>query len=425
MRQETYIEIKKCYFLLFTLLILLFGCSAQKIVITNEPYIQNDTKSTVYADWKEAVANNDFLSARKFPLSVSEEKLVKGYELLLNQKVTEAEIILKDLWQTDSVYRKEALYILYEYYFHHTKWAEMMGIFPDGYKIVKDYNSFPHEKIVFPEEDIVLIPIKKFNYGNTPVVAVQINGKKHYFIVDTGFDISTVSSEVAKECGITQGSNKMGIQDANNVLKKNAATPAYIKELKISNLTVLNHPVIVSDNLQFKILGITVYKIDGVIGWNLLQKLKVQIDNQNKKILLSRSDKKNLNRGMINGIQCPFITVTTSNGSKLFLHFDTGAKGISLSNNALNRLGQKVSSEKTVRTFGLNKNRKEKEKIIDNLSFFIGNSEFNISEISVSKLEISPGNLIQLNGRIGNSPFLNGVVSFDYQNGIFEYTESE
>jgi predicted aspartyl protease len=399
--------------------------------VTKKQYVKNGNNVVIYEDWREAIANNDFSSARKFSLSVSEENLIEGYELLLKQKTIKAEKILIELWRTDSIYNEDALSILYEYYFYHTKWdnfmslVEMTGNFPIGYESVKDYNNFPQEKITFPLGDSVFVPIKKFNYGNTPVVEVQINGKKKYFIVDTGVSISAVSSEVAKECGITQGGSAIGMRDANNVFKKSAASPAYIREFKINNLNILNHPIFVSDNLKLKILGITVYKIDGIIGWSLLQKLKVRIDYQNKNILLSKSEKKNLNREMLNGIKSPFITTTATNGYKLFLHFDTGANGITLSDNAKKKLEQKVSSEKTVTSFGVNKNRKEKEGIIENFSFFIGNYIFNLSEISVSKIGVSSGNLIQLNGRIGNSPFLNGVVSFDYQNGIFEYSESK
>jgi predicted aspartyl protease len=431
MRQETFINIKKNYFLLFTFLILLFGCSSQRVVITKKQYVNNGKNVTIYTDWKEAVANNDFLSARKFPLSVPEENLIEGYELLLTQKVIKAEKILIELWRTDSIYNEDALSILYEYYFYHTKWddfmslVEMTGNFPIGYESVKDYYNFPQEKIIFPLGDSVFVPIHKFNYGNTPVVEVLINGKKKYFIVDTGASISAVSSEVAKECGIMQGNSAIGMRDVNNVLKKSAASPAYIRELKINNLNILNHPIFVSDNLKLKILGITVYKIDGIIGWSLLQKLKVRIDYQNKNILLSRSEKKNRNREMLNGIKDPFITTTATNGNKLFLQFDTGAQGISLFDNAKKKLEQKVSSEKTVTSFGVNENLRAKEGIIENFSFFIGNYIFNLSEISVSKTKVSEGNLIHLNGRIGNSPFLNGIISFDYQNGIFEYSKSK
>ena len=90
MRQETFINIKKNYFLLFTFLILIFGCSSQKVVVTKKQYVKNENNLAIYTDWKEAVANNDFLSARKFPLSVPEENLIEGYELLLTQKAIKA-----------------------------------------------------------------------------------------------------------------------------------------------------------------------------------------------------------------------------------------------------------------------------------------------------------------------------------------------
>lgn len=424
MRQGIYTNIEKFCLLIFTFLILIVGCSSPKVVITERQHEKYDNTLLVYADLKESVANNEFLSA-------SEESLIKGYELLLNQNAFKAKKVLTELWRTDSIFNEKALSILYEYYFYHTKWnsfmnlAEMTDSFPDGYEIVKDFYGFPREEINFPLEDSVLVPIKKFNYGNTPVVAVQINGIEKYFIVDTGVSISAVSYEVAQECGITKGSSAIDMRDAHNTLKKNAALPAYIKEFKINELTISNHPVIISDNLKLKIFGITVYKIDGVIGWNLLQQLKVQIDYPNKTIELTKSIKKNQKRGILNGLRLPFITTTTTNGSKLFLHFDTGANCFTLSSNAIDKIEQSPGSERTTISFGAISNRKEREKIIENFSFFIGNYEFNYSEIGVSNLEVSPGNLIQLNGRIGNRPFLNGVISFDYKNGIFEYTKSK
>jgi hypothetical protein len=103
MRQEAFIKKKKSYFLLFTFLILISGCSSPKVVITEKQYVENESNLTIYADWKEAVANNDFLSARKFPLSASEENLIAGYELLLKQKPIKAEKKLIELWRTDSI----------------------------------------------------------------------------------------------------------------------------------------------------------------------------------------------------------------------------------------------------------------------------------------------------------------------------------
>lgn len=411
---------------ILVLFVFLLNCSSQKVFITKENHVAPKKISSIYSRWEDAVANNDFKSAAKFSLSKDEKNLINGYELLLNNKIKKAEQILTELWKTKSKYSEAALSILYKYFFFHTEWEHFMKLvkmtehFPKGYESVKDYYKFPREKIVFPIEDNVIVPIKKFNYGNTPVIGVYVNGIKKYFIVDTGVSISAVSSKVAKECGIIKGTTSMGMRDANNVIKIKSAIPAYIKELNIGHMKIMNHPVFISDNLKIKILGITVYNIDGIIGWNFLQKLKVQIKYKEKNILFSRSVKKEVKEKRLIGISSPFIAAGLLNGKKIFLHFDTGAKTISLSNNAQKKIEEKISSEKTITSFSVNKNKKIKVGVIKNFSFFIGDYKLTFPKINISKLKVSPGNLIRLDGRIGNSSFLNGSIIFDYQNGIFE-----
>lgn len=413
------------------LFVFFLNCHSQKVFITKESHVVPKKVSNIYISWEDAVANNDFKSAAKFSISNDEKKLIKGYELLLNNKINKAEGILTDLWKTKSKYSEAALSVLYKYFFFHTEWEHFMklvkitGDFPKGYNSVNDYYKFPKEKIVFPIEKTVIVPIKKFNSGKTPVIGVYVNGIKKYFIVDTGVSISAVSSEVAKECGLIKGATSMGMIDANNVTKKNSAIPSYIEELNISNMKIINHPVFISNNLKIKILGITVYKIDGIIGWNFLQKLKVNINYKKKEILFSRSVKNEVKEKRLFGIGTPFIAADLLNGKKIFLHFDTGANSISLSDNAQKKIEEKISSEKTITSFSVNKNKKIKVGVIKNFSFFIGDYKLNYPKINISKLKISPENLIHLDGRIGNSSFLNDSIIFDYQNGIFEILKNK
>ncbi len=91
-----------------------------------------------------------------------------------------------------------------------------------------------------------------------------------------------------------------------------------------------------------------------------------------------------------------------------------------MSDNAQKKIEEKISSEKSITSFGVNKNKRIKVGVIKNFSLFIGDYKLNYPKINISKLKIFPDNLIHLDGRIGNSSFLNDSIVFDYQNGIFE-----
>lgn len=422
------IKLKKIHYLLLPFFLFLCSCSAQKTVTQKDRFVFPQQLKK-YTDCNDALANNDFSAARKFPLTEAEEKLIMGGELLQNQDVEKATTILTELWDTNSTYKKLAVSMLYKYYFYHTKWDDFMNLvahtdsFPSGFDVVKDYYKFPKEEIIFSEKESVLVPIQKLNYGKTPIIEVQINGKKKRFIVDTGFSFTAISPELAKECNVVQGTNFLDLVDANNIKEQGAAIPAYIQELNINGLNVLNHPVVITKNLKIKLLGVTVYKIDGVIGWNLLQQLSVQIDYKNKNILLSRSVREGENRRGINGIASPFVTVKIDNGNQLFLHFDTGADRLSLFSRAKKKIEQKATSGKSSISFGLNKNVKQKNRVVKDFRFFIKDYLFTLSKTNIEENKYSSETFVLLDGRIGNSPFLNGKIFFDYQNGAFEYSE--
>ena len=54
--------------------------------------------------------------------------------------------------------------------------------------------------------------------------------------------------------------------------------PGLIDSLSIDGLKIYNHHCMIFDskNLEFRIQGISLLKIDGIIGWNLLQELDVE-----------------------------------------------------------------------------------------------------------------------------------------------------
>ncbi len=417
-----------CYVILLFVLFL-FGCRSQK-VITEQQQRNRQYEKIKYVDCNDALLNNDFKAASKFEISNSSRQLIKGIELLQNQKPAKAEEILKQVWSRDTTYSKFAIDAMYKYYFSHTMWESFVRIAiltktsPLELKAVKEYAKFPEEKIEFPLVDSVLIPIKKLNYANTPVIKVQINGKTKRFIVDTGCTLSAVSEETAKECGIIKGKCLLPVKDANNVTKQEGTFTGYIQNLNLNGLRVSNHPVFVSNNLKLKLLGVTVHKIDGIIGWNLLQKLKVEIDYENKSIVLRKSKKNIDNKGLIAGIGAPFVVAKATNGNKLFLHFDTGASHFTLFDNAKGKIKNKPDSEKNTLSFGINKTVKEKEGIIKNFGLLLGYYIFTFDEVSVRQIELATNGFVRLNGRIGNTPFVKGKLCFDYQNGIFEYRQN-
>ena len=130
------------------------------------------------------------------------------------------------------------------------------------------------------KEYFVEIP---FNYANKHIyIEVVISGKKYNFVFDTGYEVTTIDSNIAKEIQY-------------KIIKEVSLSGSSFADQKVA---LVELPNIAIANLDFEEtygllqdLSFTkkpaTQKIDGIIGNNLMRKSKWQIDYVQKVIRIS------------------------------------------------------------------------------------------------------------------------------------------
>ncbi len=183
--------------------------------------------------------------------------------------------------------------------------------------------SQPREVIAI--QDPVHMPFKAAASG-TPLVRVKVNGQRYRFWLDTGAGMTVLSSSTASRCGVKRAHAKdaVAIAATGNAV---ALDPGMIDLFEIDELKVLNHPCIIlhKKDLEWRILGIPLIKIDGLIGWNLLQELKVTINNQTDSLSLDTWDTEQVNNRNFFWMGDPLIQCTDGAGDSCLFTIDTGA----------------------------------------------------------------------------------------------------
>ena len=119
------------------------------------------------------------------------------------------------------------------------------------------------------------------------LIKVEIEGKQYNFILDTGA-LNVVSEELAKELDIETISKSNGISSTG---KPNEIKLAKLPNVKIGGIDFNNTATAIIDfKKQFPCL-----KIDGLIGSNLMKLAVWEVNNENKKIIITNSiDKTNV-----------------------------------------------------------------------------------------------------------------------------------
>lgn len=258
------------------------------------------------------------------------------------------------------------------------------------------------------------------------ILNAKIKGKTYTFILDTGAP-TTISTELLEELKpsiIT----KISVSDANQ--SNDSMTVVSLDEIILGDIVFKDIPTLVAKpNVLFDC-----FQVDGFIGSNLLRNSILQIDESNRKVIIT-DDVKSLNlnpkqssKMFLNSQSSPFIWVQLKNKktAKEQLLFDSGMEGlydlslhhleIFQKHNIFEELGKGIGSN----LFGLHGIGKDTA---------IFRLRLPIMEINGSNLlNITTETTLSSNSRIGASLLQYGVVTVDYKNKKFyfnPYTQND
>ncbi|MGC1206308.1 MAG: retropepsin-like aspartic protease [Flavobacteriaceae bacterium] len=264
--------------------------------------------------------------------------------------------------------------------------------------------------------------IKYKNLKGKIIIPVTINNKTYNFLFDTGAP-NLISKNIWEKIN-SKSIKSISISDANQ--KKQDMVLATIPMLTLGNVTFKNTSTLVftgENNLLFDC-----YKIDGIIGSNLLRKSIVQIKSKDELIILTNNTKKlqleaaNKSKLTLVGKQSsPYININLkgeSSGSEILL-FDTGASGFydlnkrhfeTFDKKNITQTLSKANGSSSVGLFGV-ANKSEQYRI-------------RVAELKINNYVFK--NVISITGndnnsRIGSDILDYGIVTLDFRKKLFYF----
>lgn len=131
------------------------------------------------------------------------------------------------------------------------------------------------------------MPMKLSSVG-VPTIMAAANGRREQdFWLDTGASMNVVTESFARRNGIRIISEKTG-QAGTSTRRKVAFRMGVIDSLRLAGLVLRNVPVVVmrDQDLTFRLLFITLLKIDAIIGWPVISRFVTTLDYPQQELTL-------------------------------------------------------------------------------------------------------------------------------------------
>lgn len=411
------------------------GCSSsstQVQVINNHagaPGISHPSYEDVWGALMALQTNKD--SLQRFAPGIEIERFSKGLEYVKHSENRQAEIIFKALSNTafNPLVRKQSGKIYANLLFNAGKYQELSRLREsapatdssevDNGVLINAFRQTAGEKYQFPAQAVTM-PLSVSKTGS-PIIPVVVNGKKFNFWIDTGAGLSVLSSEVAEICGVQPiGKEKTNAVTATN--KRVTIRPAVIDSLNIGGLRIDNHPAIIIDksDLEFKLLGLfTMVKIDGIIGWNAIRNMCLEIDFANHKVSISKPRRRNSLRSNLFWLGYPIVELIAENGVPLYFGLDTGARKSAVTQNIFTKIKAQPGAAKKETVGSAGGFEELERKTLANLTLHLGKYLLQFRDIKT--LPAKGAVFIKSDGVIGSDVFNGGRLIIDYQNNYLGF----
>jgi hypothetical protein len=314
--------------------------------------------------------------------------------------------------------------------FYLAQWNKLIpnlsGFFSDPdsvFLLARAFALNPPEEISFKGElDSMSIDLSP---SGTPIVAVEINGKKRYFWFDTGTNYSVISSEIASECNVTPIINEKSkaLTAANYKID---AIPTNFKTLQIGNIIIRNHPALIVDdyNLRLRLFGPNkLTKIDGIIGWRVLKYARFTIDHPKRRLIIQKSIQSNKpNETNFFWSEIPIVVAKFHNIPLLF-GLDLGSERSTLTYNIFNKINFTQIYQQTKVQGSVGGWKYNPSAVVPYFEMVLGKSKVTFKDINT--VELPKEFFFNIDGFLG-ADFINGrITTLDLQNGIFEIREGK
>lgn len=412
--------------LLFAFASLLFSCKHSQ-----QASMSLKQKPIEYISFIESIKNFDWEMLSKRELDSNETIFLQIIQKIIHNNYTDA------IYSIEKILNNKSFPFFFELHklrtnalFYLSRWHEFVPppdrFFSDPdsvFLLARAFGLNPPEEILFKSElDSISFDLSP---SGTPIVAVEINGKKRYFWLDTGTNYSVISSEIASECNVAPIINEKSkaLTAANYKID---ATPTNLKTLQIGNLIIHNHPALIVDdyNLRLRLFGPNkLTKIDGIIGWRVLIYARFIIDYPKKKLIVQKSIQSNKSKEanfFWSGIP---IVITKFNNIPLLFGLDLGSEKSTLTYNIFNKINFTQIYQQTKVQGSVGGWKYNPSAVVPYFEMILGKSKITFKDINT--VELPKDFFFNIDGFLGADFIKERITTLDLQNGNFEIREEK
>ncbi len=392
------------------LLFILLSCS-QSIRVTKAETIPEPKSTELFSN--EELDSSIFNKTEAILFTQSIQKMA-------NHDYTGAEADLIDLlgMKTKEKVRNYANQTLYRLYMILSRWEDYYRISRD--QISGTFSKLPYEEYIFPENSVVIPLI--IGQQNKLAIDIDINSRKKRFLIDTGATLTVVSSSILNDCNLKRLIEDNSLKNGTITEKKVNISPTCIDIMKIGKLEIHNIPAEIIQANNFMDNG---FIYDGIIGWDLIQHLTLELDCKNKLLTLSKpEEKENSKNNLYNLGWFPVVQMVDHKGTVFYFELDTGAYATLLMSHYFTKIPDKNISKEVLYITGLGGYDNYMARYVIDVNLIIG--EFNVY---FTKLVEHPQfkQFIPLDGILGMDIIQNKdhKIIIDNLNGRFDIMDAE
>jgi hypothetical protein len=352
-------------------------------------------------------------------------EFVSALQLITEGKESLAAESLKHLYcdSHDFSLRSSCAKLLFELYFAKSEWKqiEMLGLFDHpsiekSNRLIAKACSQAEQTTFSYLKDQICIPMK-LSISGSPTIDVIINGIKKSFWLDTGAGMTVISNSLANECDINIMKDD-GFQVGNSTSLNLCTDLAFIDSIAIEDLTILNQPALVlaDDLLRIQIPKTEeVMMIDGIIGWDIIQHIFLEIDYDRKQVMIQKPKRKDDVENNLFFCGAPIMKVKTKNQVPLYFGLDTGARKTHFGQPILLKIDDLKMEKRMIPAGGLGDVKEREIDSIESLVVYL-NEHQSVSLHNVRKMLADFAAFFKLDGVFGSDIAKNGSLMIDYTN---------
>lgn len=270
-------------------------------------------------------------------------------------------------------------------------------------------------RIQYGIEPQVLETVQK-KFANLPLINVNINNNKIPMVFDTGASMTIINESTLKKARIVREGKE--VHCAGNLGVKISSNTKIIEEIRIGSIIISDLEVIVVEDSRLD-FGVdkegSQLKIDGFLGWDIIQNFSWKVDRINNEIEVFTSAQTEEENNLF-WDNMPIISVNTDN-EELHFGFDTGNTESILGSNFDATLRNTYHEKELM--VGIDGREEIEVKKLEALNLKVCGNEIVLKSLTLLDREVFPTKRFKVQGLLGADLIENRVLWLDFKSNKF------